>query len=459
MNQLERIILEVITASRDGATLSDIMERLSEERVTISRRSVQYRLADLMKQKQIIDGGKGRGKRYYRGDEGSPVNVSSILLTEQAQKAYDYIQQPLIQRKPIGYNDAFLDAYIPNKTSYLTVQDKAHLNQINTHDTQIKDADTYAKNILDRLIIDLSWNSSRLEGNTYSLLDTRRLIEFGQEAASGNRLEAQMILNHKEAIAFLVRGDNDIGVNSYTILNLHAILAQNLLADSTAAGRLRHIPIGIEKSCFLPLETPQRITQCFAIILEKAQAIQDPFEQAFFLMVHLPYLQPFDDVNKRVSRLAANIPFIKHHISPLSFTDVPQNIYITAILAVYELNDIHLLKDLFLWAYERSAQRYAAIQQSIGIPDPFRMKYHTQIRDNIHHIIASALNRSEAIVCIQDWAEKHIPTQDRANYQQLLEDELLSLHEGNFARYHIRPSEFKEWQAVWYKNNVHFAHH
>jgi len=77
----------------------------------------------------------------------------------------------------------------------------------------------------------LSWNSSRLEGNTYSLLDTRRLIEFGEEAEGGERLEAQMILNHKDAIAFLVSMAGDIGFNRYTILNLHAILANNLLAD------------------------------------------------------------------------------------------------------------------------------------------------------------------------------------------------------------------------------------
>ena len=111
---------------------------------------------------------------------------------------------------------------------------------------------------------------------------------------------------------------------------------------------MRHIAVGIEKSAFHPLEVPQLIEECFDQILATAAAIQDPFEQALFVMVQLPYLQPFDDVNKRVSRLAANIPFIKNNLSPLSFTDVPRGIYTDAMLGVYELKIVELLKDLFI---------------------------------------------------------------------------------------------------------------
>jgi Fic family protein len=179
-------------------------------------------------------------------------------------------------------------------------------------------AGTYAKQILIRLLIDLSWNSSRLEGNTY----TRRLIEFGQEAQGHDRFESQMIVNHKEAIEFLVSSVDEIGLNRYTVLNPHAILAQNLLADQGEAGRLPHIGVGIEKSTFHPLEVPQLIEECFNQLLVTASAIDDPFEQAFFVMV-----QPFDDVNKRVSRLAANISFIKHNLSHLCFTDVSRSLY------------------------------------------------------------------------------------------------------------------------------------
>ena len=219
-------------------------------------------------------------------------------------------------------------------------------------------AGTHARHILNRLSIDLSWNSSRPEGNTYSLLDTHRLIEVGEEAEGKERLDTQMILNHKEAIEFPVDAADAIGFNRYTILNLHALLADNLLANPDAPGRLRHIGVGIGRSVFHPLEVPQLIGECFDRILATASAIVDPFEQAFFVMVQLPYLQPFDDVNKRVSRLAANIPLIKSNLSPLSFEDVPRDIYTEAVLGVYELNRHQLLRDVFIWAYRRSAARY-----------------------------------------------------------------------------------------------------
>src|SRR5580693_2825956 len=196
-----------------------------------------------------------------------------------------------------------------------------------------------------------------------------------------------MILNHKDAIEFLVSSAEDIGFNRYTILNLHALLANNLLADPMAAGRLRHIAIGIEKSTYHPLEVPQLVEECFDQILATAAAIKDPFEQSLFVMVQLPYLQPFDDVNKRVSRLAANIPFIKGNLSPLSFAEVPRRTYTEAVFGVYELRQINLLKDVFIWAYERSAARYAAVRQSLGEPDPFRLRFREQLREIIGEVV------------------------------------------------------------------------
>ena len=310
-------------------------------------------------------------------------------------------------------------------------------------------AGTYAKRVLSRLLIDLSWNSSRLEGNTYSLLDTKRLIELGEETEGKDRQEAQMILNHKEAIEILVDGAEDIGFDRHTILNLHAALADNLLPDPGAPGRLRRTGVGIEGSVFHPLEMPQLIEECFDRILAKASRIQDPFERAFFAMVHLPYLQPFDDVNKRVSRLAANIPLIGENLSPLSFEEVSRELYTEAILGVYELRRTELLRDLFIWAYGRSAARYAAVRQSLGEPDPFRLAHRTAIRHLVGEVVREGMDNRTATAHIEAWTREHIEEPDRERFREVVERELLSLHEGNFARYRVRPSEFARWQAVW----------
>ena len=258
-----------------------------------------------------------------------------------------------------------------------------------------------------------------------------------------------MILNHKDAIEFLVGTAEEIGFNRYTILNLHALLANNLLADPDAAGRLRRIGVAIERSSFHPLEVPQLIEECFDQILTTAAAITDPFEQALFVMVQLPYLQPFDDVNKRVSRLSANIPLIKSNLSPLSFEGVPRGTYTDAVLGVYELNKTELLRDVFIWAYERSAARYAAVRQSLGEPDPFRLRHRAALREVVGAVVRGRMDKKQATKHVTTWTSEHIDAAERERFRETAESELLGLHEGNFARYQIRPSEFAAWREVW----------
>jgi Fic family protein len=442
---IESIIRERI----EGLSAPEILLALGSD---ISLRTLQNRLKHLVDQGRIAKRGDGRWARYFptapstdHDDHGETV----IPISKAGNEVRDYVRQPQAARTPAGYNRDFLDRYRPNLSFYLSQEERAHLTEIGQPQIAEQAAGTYAKQILNRLLIDLAWNSSRLEGNTYSLLDTTRLIELGVEAKGRAHLEAQMILNHKDAIEFLVGNVDDIGFNRYTILNLHALLANNLLADPAAAGRLRHIRVGIERSVFHPLEVPQLIEEAFDQVLATAAAIKDPFEQAFFVMVQLPYLQPFDDVNKRVSRLAANIPFIRGNLSPLSFTDVPQKLYTEAMLGVYESNRIDLLKDVFIWAYERSALRYRAVRQSLGEPDPFRLRYREQLRDLIAELVRGRVKRKEAVELIADWTRKEIDSAGRKRFAEIAEAELLGLHEGNFARYRIRPSEFEAWQRAW----------
>jgi hypothetical protein len=220
------------------------------------------------------------------------------------------------------------------------------------------------------------------------------------------------------------------------------------MADKNASGRLRQIPVGIRRSVYLPLEIPQLIDELFMLMLEKVSAIEDPFEQAFFLMVHLPYLQPFEDVNKRVSRLAVNIAFNHHNLCPLSFVDVPHDLYIKGLLAVYELNRVELLKEIFLWAYDRSSLQYTALRQVIGDPDPFHIKYRTMIKSLIHMIITAPYTKDQAIHFVREESAT-IPESDRERFIQVVETKLLALNEGNYARYQVLPSQFRVWLAKW----------
>ncbi|HEY9790647.1 MAG TPA: Fic family protein [Candidatus Obscuribacterales bacterium] len=448
-----KAIEEVLNAHPEGITFSFIAEALGNK---VPQRTLQYRLRYLVDTKRAVSEGQRRTVKYWpaksrRSSAPASLETALVRLSDQANAVRKLVSRPLNQRKIVGYKREFLDSYRPNKTAYLTNAERSRLHEIGTVPIGNQPAGTYARKILDRLLIDLSWNSSRLEGNTYTKLDTKQLIEFGKVAEGKDHVEAQMILNHKDAIEFLVGAADEIGFNRYTLLNLHALLANNLLSNSQAEGRLRSIEVGIEQSTFQPLAIPQLVDEYFQQVLNTAQAIKDPFEQSLFVMVQLPYLQPFDDVNKRVSRLAANIPLIKSNLIPLTFLDVPRDLYTQAILGVYELNRVEMLKDIYLWAYERSAERYVAAQQSLGEPDPFRLKRREELRQVIGEIVRIKYKRQDAVQYLENWAAKNLPVDERAKFIDVSQDELLALHEGNFARYKVRPSEFEAWQKVWNK--------
>ena len=369
---------------------------------------------------------------------------SYVPVSPEGQEIKDYVRQAPHLRKPVSYNPEFLESYLPNKAAYLPEGLRSQLNSIGMAPDSDNKAGTFAREILNRLLIDLSWASSKLEGNTYSRLDTQKLIEFGQSAEGKDADETQMILNHKYAIEMLVNEADLIGFNSFTILNLHAQLSDGLLEYPQDCGRLRRRQWELGGSVYIPLAMPQRIDEYFRLLLAKADAIDDPFEQAFFAMVHISYLQPFIDMNKRVSRLAANIPLIKRNLSPLSFIDVPERAYRDGVLGVYELNRIELLRDVFVWAYERSCQQYAAVKQSLVPPDAFRLKYRSALTETVRSIILRriAVNAENLRAVIP----ASVIREDREGFVELALRELENLYEGNIARFGIRPSEFAAWR-------------
>ena len=435
-------------------------EILNARGADLPRRTLQRRLAFLVAEGQLVAEGRTNKRRYRLADTRvaeqapqkapEPKREAPIPVSREAQAIRRAVRKPVQSRAPVGYNRAFLDAYRPNETFYLTARIRQHLAEKGRSTAEVRPAGTYVRQILGRLLIDLSWNSSRLEGNTYSLLETERLLEMGEAAEGKDAREAQMILNHKAAIELMADQAAELGFNRYTIFNLHALLSDNLLPNPRACGRLRIVPVGIGGTVYHPLAVPQLIEECFQQILDTATAITDPFEQAFFAMVHLPYLQPFEDVNKRVSRLAANISLIRQNLCPLSFVDVPERAYIDGILGVYELNRVELLRDVFIWAYERSCGRYSAVCQSLGEPDPFRLRHRQLMAELVGKIVVGRMDKKAAVACIRRVAAEKVNPEEQARFAELVETELMSLHEGNIARYRLRPAQYTAWRETWH---------
>ena len=446
---LSTALLNSIQASPAGLTLASLLMR----HPAAVRRTVQRWLGQWVEQGAIVASGEGRARRYLGNliasqphwDDGQDSFPASIALSADSRDVLTYVDQPLTARKPVGYQADFLEAYQPNVTAYLSASLRRQLHKMGATAPEQAPAGTYSRAILNRLLIDLSWASSRLEGNTYSRLDTRALIEHGQAAQGKAAMETQMILNHKTAIELLVDNVGTATFDRYTLMNLHAALSENLLPNPADEGRLRQHVVEIGKSVFRPLSVPQQLDEALTTLLNKVSQIQDPFEQAFFMLVHLPYLQPFADINKRTSRLAANLPLFRANLCPLTFVDVPESAYSRGILGVYELTRVELLRDVFMWAYERSTQEYLAIKQDLAEPDPTRLAYREVIKPTIHAVVTHP-DRDALTLITQAVAEK-VPEPDRAAVHSLIVEELSRLHEGVLARYGLRPSELAAWKA------------
>ena len=263
-------VTNALDATSQGLSLAELQGALKD---VVSRRSLQRRLNVLVRSGAIKAEGNRRGRRYfphsnspvlaadveagYPGGASEPAALTPIVLISAAgRQVQALVHRPIADRAPIGYQRHFLEGYLPNETGYFPENLKTHLRALGRTPDGHRPAGTYAREILNRLLVDLSWASSRLEGNTYSLLDTRELIEHGKAAQGKDAKETQMILNHKAAIELLVESAEEIGVNRYTITNLHALLADNLLEDFRTAGRLRTTPIAIGGTTYLPTAIP-----------------------------------------------------------------------------------------------------------------------------------------------------------------------------------------------------------
>ena len=249
-------------------------------------------------------------------------------------------------RSPVPYNPDLLDDYQPNSTFLLSDAQLLTLERAGKVEgtTAAKEKGKLYERVLASLLIDLTHASSNLENVNISWLDTKTLIEFGERPEGLTERQIQIVLNHKAAIAFL----KDHG------------------PSLSAIGALRSVVVRFDDSKYLPPDNPHLLREIFTTFCAKADAIANPYEQAFFAMLFIAYIQPFQDGNKRTSRIAMNIPLVKHALAPFSFSDIRGRDYTFGLLAFYERGRHHFLADTFTAAYQKSAARYGELVAHIN---------------------------------------------------------------------------------------------
>src|SRR3990167_533015 len=440
-------IIAILEKNPEGLSRGKISENIS---FSINSKTLQRRLSSLADAGVILKKGDRKATKYYpakvfqKENKGQIRDKAHEIFNQKSQNVLKFLDTPLHAREKMSYNRDFLDSYAPNKTAYVPKNVRKKLFEEGKRFDKALAAGTYARQICQRLLIDLSYNSSRLEGNTYSRLDTQKLVEEGITAEGKVHEETVMIMNHKEAILFLVENAQEIELNSLTIRNLHHLLAQDLLANPEACGNIRTIEVDIGQSTYKPLNNFHQLKELFELILFKARKIEDPFEQSFFLLVHLSYLQAFEDVNKRTARLACNIPFIQNNLCPLSFTDVARDDYTAALLAIYEKNVIGPMLDLYVWAYQRSCAQYGVMKKSLGEIDAFRIQYRQQRKDVMGKVIRQGLHGQAAEALIEQFCrEQNI--HDSAKFTAMTLSDLSALHAGAIVGLGITEAQFNAW--------------
>lgn len=368
-------------AHKDGTLSSSQLSVLLNHRVP--ERTLRRWLSELVSDGLVEKKGK-KSATSYRAIKPDLLYAPGSRFSEISMPFISAVEQPLFAREPASYNFGWLESYEPNKTSYLPGKWKEKLMAEGQRTGSDELAGTYARHILNRLLVDLSYNSSRLEGNTYSLLDTEKLLLEGISAKGKLDEEKIMILNHKDAIRYLIDNAEDVALTKNKIFTLHYLLSDGLISQNLS-GRIRDHGVRISGSVYIPLENSKKIEKALDIICEKSSMIKNPHEQSLFLLSHIAYLQAFSDVNKRTSRLSANIPLIKNNLSPLSFNDVNKKDYHSAIIALYELNEIKPLTELFIYSYSRSCKIYNATIESTNI-DGIRVRYRNERRSLIRKV-------------------------------------------------------------------------
>lgn len=440
-------LLRQILAAGDA-----VAPRALEQALDVSRPTINRDLRDLLAAGFLEKQGDGRSTRYLAtaaaeealralpyGSQ-TPVAAGALQWSAAAQPLIEALRAPLGTRTPVGYDSAFVNSYIPNQSSLLPPELATDLYTAGRSQAQ-QPAGTYAREVLEQLLIDLSWSSSRLEGNNKSLLDTKVLFELGQQGGPFDE-DTLMLLNHKSAIEFMVDAVPTEGITMHVIVDLQAKLMRDLLRDSRDIGSFRRRVVNIDGSVYTPSSVPSLLEETLNAIVDKVRNIRNPVEAAFFLWVNLAYLQPFADGNKRTSRLSANMPLMLYNCAPLSFLDVERSDYATAMLGVYEQRNVTAAVDLFEFVYRRSIRKYSVLRASLSAPDPIRTKYRQTLNELMQFVVFHGRTLDAA------FAEVHVDAADSAALRRIANTELDQMEQYNCARYNLARGMTQRWIAA-----------
>lgn len=337
----KKVILEYIK-THPGVSSRQIEEAMNGE---VSLATVKRMVNELMNNFYVYAEGKARATRYYASALFAPVDLDEYYSKEVDEREVQ-----------TGYNFDL----IPNVLSKVALFTKEEMDELNALQTQFAEnfsslSEEQKRREMERLGIDLSWKSSQIEGNTYSLLETERLLKEKQTAAGKTKEEAIMLLNHKDALDFIVANPDYLQhLTISRIEDIHSLLIKELGVDRN----IRTRRIGITGTNYRPIDNEFQIREALQQTCDLVNARDNVFEKALYILALLSYIQAFNDGNKRVARITSNAILIANKYCPVSFRTVDSIDYKKAMLLFYEQNNISAFKQIFIEQFRFAVNTY-----------------------------------------------------------------------------------------------------
>ncbi len=344
INPRQKHILELVSQS-DGVSRRQIKNKL-ENAFSCSIPTIARDLSFLLKKGSVRVDGKGRNTRYF------PINTNPLL------KYIDIDQYFILEPdQRVGTKKVFDFSIFDHLSAIFTSAEIEEISKVNksfSKESRSLSKDIYVKEI-ERFTIELSWKSSKIEGNTYSLLDTETLIKQSIPAPGHSKEEAIMILNHKHAFESILENLSDFSKISISkVSQLHNILIKDLGVDTG----VRHRGVGITGTVYQPLDNQWQIKEALEKYISTTNKVKFPLEKALIALAMISYIQPFADGNKRTSRMLSNAILLANDFYPLSYRSVEETMYKKALILFYEQNNLNDLKRIIIEQYRFALNTY-----------------------------------------------------------------------------------------------------
>ena len=341
---VDNLILDFIKQNPNCSS-NEILQGINSTR---SLATIKRTISKLILNNLVISTGKGKATRYQ---------LSPFYTLFEDIEIEKYYEKEIDDREIIeNFNFSLITEILPqvNVFSEKEIEKLSALQNEYLQNIASLNEGEYKKE-LERLAIDLSWKSSQIEGNTYSLLETERLLKEKETASGKSKEEAIMLLNHKDAIDFIVENQDYLFPLSVSkIEDIHTVLTKELAVDRN----IRKRRVGITGTNYRPIDNEFQISEALSGMCDLINGKNNVFEQAFLALILISYIQPFVDGNKRTARIVSNAILINHKHCPISFRTVDSVDYKKAMLLFYEQNNITVFKRIFIEQFEFAVKTY-----------------------------------------------------------------------------------------------------